>query len=48
MNHQKWFIDLDTNANNQFIECLWKIVEKRYEIRVNGASPLLPIQLKEE
>ena len=48
VNHQKWFIDPDTNANTQTIECLWKIVKKRYEIRVNGASPLLPRQLKEE
>ncbi|KAE9539976.1 hypothetical protein AGLY_005228 [Aphis glycines] len=48
VNHQKWFIDPDTNANNQTIECVWKIVKKRYEIRVNGASPLLPRQLKEE
>jgi transposase-like protein len=48
VNHQKWFIDLETNANTQTIECLWKIVKKRYEIRVNGASPLLHRQLKEE
>ena len=44
-NHQKWFIDPDTNANTQTIECLWKIVKNRYEIRANGASPLLPGQL---
>jgi len=42
------FIDLDANANTQTIECLWKILKKRYEIRVNSASPLLPRQNKEE
>jgi len=48
VNHQKWFINADINANTQIIECLWKILKKLYKIRVNDASSLLPSQLKEE
>lgn len=41
-------VDPDTNANTQTIECLWKLLKKGYEIRVNGAYSLLPRKLKEK
>ncbi|KAL4127261.1 hypothetical protein QTP88_011440 [Uroleucon formosanum] len=47
VNHQKWIIDPDTNANTQTMECLLKILKKRYEIRLTKTIEI-PAEILEE
>jgi len=41
-------VDTNTGAHTQIIESLWKLVKSKNNTKVNGASPLLDRQLKEE
>jgi len=48
VNHSEFFIDPETRAHTQQIEGLWRIIKSKYNIKKNGASPLLDRQLQEE
>eukprot|EP00102_Acyrthosiphon_pisum_P021188 XP_016658398.1 PREDICTED: uncharacterized protein LOC107883251 [Acyrthosiphon pisum] len=41
VNHSEFFIDPETGAHTQQIEGLWRIMKSKYNIKKNGASPLL-------
>ena len=46
--HSEHFIDPDTGAQTQTIECPWRHVKTRYNIKQRGAGNLLERKLIEE
>jgi len=41
VNHTENSVDPNTGDHTQTIESLWKLVKSKYNIKVNGTSPLL-------
>lgn len=48
VNHIDNFVDSKTEVHTQTIESLWKLVKSEYNIKPNGASPLLYQQKKKK
>jgi len=38
VNHSKFFVDPTTGAQTQTIECIWRHVKTKYEIKTQGAT----------
>lgn len=48
MNYSQNFIDPSIVAHTQSTEIVWRVTKKKYDIKENGASPLVEKQLKVE